>query len=147
MKKYKWIGWAAGIVLAAAGVALFLIRYYKPEKNVTTKTDTLNLVILDSGDYYYSDDGIEHGIDLALKDLQKEQGITIKVKRVDDGGNYVNGISLAKALSEDDRVDAVISFQNFESIGAEVDFLNRHRSRLLLPWDAMMRLRKRVIPI
>ena len=41
---------------------------------MTTKTDTLNLVILDSGDYYYSDDGIEHGIDLALKDLQKEQG-------------------------------------------------------------------------
>lgn len=125
MKKYKWIGWTAGIVLAAAGVALFLIRYYKPEKNVTTKTDTLNLVILDSGDYYYSDDGIEHGIDLALKDLQKEQGITIKVKRVDDGGNYVNGISLAKALSEDDRVDAVISFQNFESIGAEVDFFEQ----------------------
>lgn len=125
MKKYRWVGWTAGGGLIAAAVALFLLHYFNPAKGVYQKTDTFNLIILDSGDYYYSDDGIENGIRLALRDLKEEQGITIKVKRVDDGGNYVNGISLAKALSEDDQVDAVISFQNFESIGAEADFFEQ----------------------
>lgn len=125
MKKYRWVGWTAGGGLIAAAVALFLLHYFNPAKGVYQKTDTFNLVILDSGDYYYSDDGIENGIRLALRDLKEEHGITIKVKRVDDGGNYVNGISLAKALSEDDQVDAVISFQNFESIGAEADFFEQ----------------------
>ena len=100
MKKYRWVGWAAGGGVIAAAVALFLLHYFTPAKGVYQKTDTFNLVILDSGDYYYSDDGIENGIRLALRDLKEEQGITIKVKRVDDGGNYVNGISLAKVVSE-----------------------------------------------
>lgn len=94
---------------------------------------------MDSGDYYYSDEGIENGIMLAQEALEKESGISIDLERVDDGGDYVNGISMAKALAEDESVDLVISFQNFESIGAEAGFLNRYKSRLLLQWAATMR--------
>lgn len=50
MKKYRWVGWTAGGGLIAAAVALFLLHYFNPAKGVYQKTDTFNLVILDSGD-------------------------------------------------------------------------------------------------
>ena len=109
----------AGVVLVAGGIG------QKPQQAKSRKTDRLKIVILDSGDYFYSDEGIENGIRLAQESLEKEKGINVDLERVDDGGDYVNGISMAKALAEDESVDMVISFQNFESIGAEAGFFEQ----------------------
>lgn len=121
LKRQKWII-LAGIIVLGLVTALITIKKIRPQKSESVKSDTLRVVILDSGDYYYSDEGIENGIRLATADLEKETGVKVKLKRVDDGGDYVNGISMAKALAEDDTADVVISFQNFESIGAEAGF-------------------------
>ena len=126
MKRQKRI--IAGIVILAVVAGTVMVAgkiQRKPPKAKSTKTDTLKIVILDSGDYYYSDEGIENGIMLAQEALEKESGISIDLERVDDGGDYVNGISMAKALAEDESVDMVISFQNFESIGAEAGFFEQ----------------------
>ena len=126
MKRQKRI--IAGIVILAVVAGIVMVAgkiQRKPRKAKSTKTDTLKIVILDSGDYYYSDEGIENGIMLAQEALEKESGISIDLERVDDGGDYVNGISMAKALAEDESVDLVISFQNFESIGAEAGFFEQ----------------------
>lgn len=112
-----------GIVLVCVVSVLIFgqVRRWQDSRK-TEENDGFRVVILDSEDYFYSDNGIEQGINLALKKMQEEGKVPITVDRVDDGGNYVTGISMAKSLASDDTVDAVISFQNFESIGPEMQF-------------------------
>ena len=126
-KKIMLSGIFAVVVLAAVSVTMLL----RPKKKVDS-AQQFHVVILDSEEYYYSDEGIERGIRLALEDLEKENGIKIQIELLDDGGDYVNGISMAKALAEDDTVDAVISFQNFESIGAEVEFFETEKKPFIV---------------
>ena len=52
MKRQKWII-LAGIIVLGLVTALITIKKRQPQKSESVKTDTLRVVILDSGDYYY----------------------------------------------------------------------------------------------
>jgi ABC-type branched-subunit amino acid transport system substrate-binding protein len=110
---------AAVILLVCLAAALF---WWRTRDRKQSEKEGLHVVILDSEQYYYSDDGIDQGINMALQEIKENSGLSITVDLQDDGGDYVNGISMAKSLANDDSVDVVISFQNFESIGAEIPF-------------------------
>jgi|GEM_PF-947311 len=115
------VGLAVFFVLAGAAIYAGL-RIKMKEKQPEAVHEGIAVVILDSGSYYYSDEGIDKGMKLAMEELEKESGLKVSVKRVDDDGDYVKGIALAESLAKDPEVDIVISFQNFESIGPEMPF-------------------------
>ncbi len=133
MKKTKKLILATIVFLLAAalgGGLFFYLRFGKGE--VAEEKQELHLVILDSGEYYYYDTGIQNGIEMALKQIKQDGGVPITVELVDDEGDYVRGMSLAAALAKDDSVDVVLSLQNFDSIGPEVEFFEEAKKPFLV---------------
>ncbi|MBO4338227.1 MAG: ABC transporter substrate-binding protein, partial [Lachnospiraceae bacterium] len=122
MKQKRWVFYAALLaVLIITGGILQGIWFHK-DKVEEQKAEVLNLVVLDSGDYYHIDDGIDAGLKMAFDALEKKYGQKVEISVVDDDGDYVKGIALAQSLAADPNVDIVMSFQNFESIGPEAPF-------------------------
>jgi ABC-type branched-subunit amino acid transport system substrate-binding protein len=121
----------AGIVLFVL-IAVCALIWWRTTRVKTSEKTGLHVVILDSEEYYYSDAGIEQGINMALQTIKEDSDISITVDLQDDGGDYVNGISMAKSLAKDDSVDMVISFQNFESIGAEIPFFEEAKKPFIV---------------
>ncbi len=119
-------------VLLAACAALAYAGYHVRLFFSQEEKEEIRVVILDSGDYYHSDAGIENGIQMALDENLKEKKIPLIVEVMDDGGDYVKGISMAKSLAEDDSVDMVLSFQNFEAIGPEAGFFEKAQKPFLV---------------
>lgn len=120
MKRKVWFAAALAAVLLTC-LGLTLAGAGESQEETAKDMSVLHVTILDSGDYYHSDAGIANGISLAVKEIKEELGITVKLDIVDDGEDYAKGISLARALAGDDGVDVVVSFQNFESIGATAE--------------------------
>ncbi len=111
-----------GIVfLAVLLFAAFIVLYMQ---HLIGKIDynSLHVVILDSEGFYYSEAGIEQGIQTALEDIGEKGGFPVTYELIEDEGSYVKGISIAKQLAEDPTVDVVISLQNFDSIDAEMPY-------------------------
>lgn len=130
-RRVQFVGIGIVLVGVVSVLILGLTRKWQNSRK-TEEEDGFRVVILDSEDYYYSDSGIEQGINLALEKMQEDGKIPITVDRVDDGGNYVTGMSMAKSLAQDDTVDVVISFQNFESIGPEMQFFEEEKKPFIV---------------
>lgn len=118
--KKKRIGIAIGIVavLLLAAAAVLYVRY----RIGRIDNDSLHVVILDSEGFYYSETGIEQGIQTAMEDIADREQFPITYDLIEDDGSYVKGIAIAKQLAEDPTVDAVITLQNFDSIDAEMPY-------------------------
>lgn len=131
MKKRIWLGAALAAVIPGC-LGLALAGAGESREETARDKSVLRVTILDSGDYYHSDAGIENGISLALKEIKEELGITVELDIVDDGEDYAKGISLAKALAGDEEVDVALSFQNFESIGATAEIFEEAEKPLVV---------------
>ena len=132
MKQKKWLLYVALVaVLIVAGCILQVI-WVGNNKQVESNSDTLRLVVLDSGDYYHIDDGIDAGLQMAFDALEDKYGMKVELSVVDDEGDYVKGIALAKSLAADPNVDIVMSFQNFESIGPEMPFFEEAKKPFIV---------------
>lgn len=131
MKKNKKIIFTIAFLIFIVCAVVFVLIMNK-NKETQSRKEGLKVVILDSGEYFYSDSGIQYGIDMAMQTIEKENKIPVTMEIVDDGGNYVQGIAMAKKLALDDSVDVVISFQNFESIGPEVPFFEEAKKPFIV---------------
>lgn len=124
MNKKKWLVSGVTFILIL-GVIVGIIWWNKITNMVRNNPDVLKVIILDSEEYYYSDSGIDNGIRMALQEIQEEGKVSVELEVVDDGGDYVKGISMAQELANDPTVDVVISFQNFEAIGSEAEIFDK----------------------
>lgn len=126
----KTLGMILGLVILGI-LVIFLLNYGKKEV-IENDPSVLHITILDSEEYYYSDAGIDHGIKMALEKIAKERQISVELEIVDDGGDYVTGISMAQSLAEDPKVDVVISFQNFDAIGSEAEIFEKAKKPFIV---------------
>lgn len=131
MKKTRWLT-AGGVLLVLCLVILYVATKGIGSRSNTRDTSVLNVVILDSGNFYDSDAGIKNGISMAMEKAKQEQGIDIHLNIVDDEEDYTTGISMAQSLANDDNVDVVLSFQNFESIGPVAEFFEEAKKPLIV---------------
>ncbi len=132
MNRKKWFIYAfilALIVIIGGTAQMIWIRTSEVKEK---RSEALNLVILDSGDYYHIDDGIDAGLKMAINNLESKYGMKVELSVVDDEGDYVKGIALAKSLAADPDVDVVMSFQNFDSIGPEVPFFEEAKKPFIV---------------
>ena len=114
------------------GILVVSLLSYGQKEVIENDPSVLHITILDSEEYYYSDAGIDHGIKMALKKIEKESAISVELEIVDDGGDYATGISMAEELANNPKVDAVISFQNFEAIGSEAEIFEKARKPFIV---------------
>ncbi len=118
-KKRIWILSAITALIVAVGIVLFIL-WKQHQTSKKTDGESLHVVILDSEEFYYSESGIGQGIRFAMEDIEKNGSFPITFDLIEDDGNYVKGLSLAKALAKDPSVDIVITLQNFDSVDAEM---------------------------
>lgn len=127
-KQYVWTN---AVLIALATICCIGCSDAESHQDIDN-TNLLRVTILDSGDYYHSDAGIDNGIRMALEKISAETDVDIEINIVEDGGDYAKGISLAQELAADEEVDVVLSFQNFESIGAEMPFFEEAEKPFLV---------------
>lgn len=129
-KKKKLIGITIGVVavLSLAAAQIMYMRYQKGRID----NNSLHVVILDSEGFYYSETGIEKGIQTAMEDITERGQFPITYELIEDDGSYVKGIAIAKQLAEDPTVDAVITLQNFDSIDAEMPYFEEARKPFIV---------------
>lgn len=111
-----------GIGIAAVLLLTIALALYVQHMTGKLDNNSLHVVILDSEGFYFSETGIEQGIQTAMEDITKQRMFPITYELIEDEGSYVKGIAIAKQLAEDPTVDAVISLQNFDSIDAEMPY-------------------------
>lgn len=78
------------------------------------------IALLGKEDYVNLDENFVRGLKLAFKD--EAEGIDVSWKHYDDKGDYETGLAMAKRLAKDPKVVAVLSFQDYEVIDAEIPF-------------------------
>ena len=132
MKKKKWLIYVAAIVVIVIVGCILQVIWSKKTKKNDEQERILHVVVLDSGDYYHIDDGIDAGLKMAFDTLEKRFGVHVDLSVVDDEGDYVKGIALAKSLAADPEVDMVMSFQNFDSIGPEMPFFEEAKKPFIV---------------
>jgi len=87
------------------------------------KEDSIKkIAVLGKEAYVYADESFLHGMELALKEENKE---ALQWQYYDDEGDYEKGLVMAGQLAEDDNVIAVFSFQDFEVINAEASYFEK----------------------
>ncbi|MCR5339570.1 MAG: ABC transporter substrate-binding protein [Lachnospiraceae bacterium] len=132
MKKKKWLIYVALIIVLIIAGCIFQALWKGNKKEQVETEKVLNLVVLDSGDYYHIDDGIDAGLKMAFDSLEERFNLHVNLSVVDDEGDYVKGIALAKSLAADPNVDIVMSFQNFDSIGPEAPFFEEAKKPFIV---------------
>ena len=132
MKKKKWLIYVALIIVLIIAGCIFQALWKENKKEQVETEKVLNLVVLDSGDYYHIDDGIDAGLKMAFDSLEERFNLHVNLSVVDDEGDYVKGIALAKSLAADPNVDIVMSFQNFDSIGPEAPFFEEAKKPFIV---------------
>jgi len=87
----------------------------------TEDQKTYHIAVLGAEDYVFGDEGFTRGLELAISEAA-DRNVSVQWEYYDDGGDYEQGLVLAQQLAADDAVEAVLSFQDFEMIDAQMPY-------------------------